>query len=43
MPVYLDDEVMAPLVAIAERRGIGLDELVNDVLKKEPALAESLR
>jgi hypothetical protein len=43
LPVYLEEAVMGPLSAIAERKGVPVDELVNDLLKKELAIAESLR
>ena len=43
LPVYLEEAVMGPLSAIAERKGIQVDDLVNDLLKKELAIAEALR
>ena len=43
LPVYLNDSVSIPLSAIAERKGITLDDLVNDILKRELDLAETLR
>ncbi len=43
LPVYLNESVSVPLSAIAERKGITLDVLVNDLLKKELEIAETLR
>jgi hypothetical protein len=43
LPVYLEEAVMVPLTAIAERKGVQVDDLVNDLLKKELAIAEALR
>ena len=43
IPVYLDDNVRGALSAIADRKGVPVDELVNDVLKRELAIAEALR
>ena len=43
IPVYLDEAVMGPLSAIAQRKGVPVDDLVNDLLKKELAIAEALR
>ena len=43
LPVYLDEAVMGSLSAIAERKGVPVDDLVNDLLKKELAIAEVLR
>lgn len=43
IPVYLEDSVMGALQSIAERKGVRLDDLVNDVLKRELAIAEALR
>jgi hypothetical protein len=43
IPVYLEETLMDTLTEIAHRRGIGVDELVNDVLKKELAIAEALK
>ena len=43
IPVYLDETVMGPLSEIANRKGVRVDDLVNDLLKKELAIAEALR
>ena len=40
-PVHLDAEVLAFLAARAQARGIPLDELVNELLKKDIALIEA--
>jgi hypothetical protein len=42
-PILLERSVLDKLTEIAERKGIDLDALVNDILKKEIALAEVLR
>jgi hypothetical protein len=43
MPVYLEPEVQNYLAAKAQARNITLDDLVNDLLKQEIRIAESLR
>jgi hypothetical protein len=43
IPVYLEEGVLDRLSEIAQRKGVEVDELVNDVLKKELAIAEALR
>lgn len=43
LPVHLEEELLGNLAAIAERKGMNLDDLVSDVLKKELAIAEALR
>jgi hypothetical protein len=43
LPVYLEPEVQAYLAAKAQAKNIELDELVNDLLKQEIRIAESLR
>ena len=40
LPVYLDQEVQAYLSARAEARGIDIDKLVNELLKKDIELIE---
>jgi hypothetical protein len=40
LPVYLDADVQAYLVALATRKGMPLSELANDLLKKEIAILE---
>ena len=43
LPVYLEERLLGNLAAIAERKGMNLDDLVSDVLRKELAIAEALR
>ena len=43
VPVYLEPTVLQTLTETANRKGIRLDDLVNDLLKKELAIAETLR
>jgi len=40
-PVHLDPEVLAFLTERAEARGISLNELVNELLKKDIELIEA--
>ena len=40
-PVHLDPEVLAFLTARAAARGISLNDLVNDLLKKDIELIEA--
>jgi hypothetical protein len=42
-PVYLEPELQTRLTEIADRRGVSLDALVNEVLEKELAVAQALR
>jgi hypothetical protein len=37
LPVYLDEQVQSWFAEKADKRGISLDDLVNEVLKKEIA------
>jgi hypothetical protein len=41
--IYLTDELHAYLSNIARRRGVSLNDLVNNVLSQEVALAEALK
>jgi hypothetical protein len=41
--IYLTDELHAYLSTIAVRRGVSLDDLVNNVLSKEVAIVEALK
>ena len=41
LPVYLDADVQAYLVALAARKGIPLSDLANDMLKKDIAILEA--
>ena len=43
LPVYLDDEVESYLSERANAKGIGLGEMVNDLLKKDIALIEGVK
>jgi len=43
IPIYLEEAVLSSLAEIAERKGLQLDDLVSDLLKRELAIAESLR
>lgn len=43
LPVYLDAEVLTYLRKRAESRGVDLSEMVNELLRKDIALAESLK
>lgn len=43
LPVYLDDDVQAYLAARAHARGIGIQQLVNELLKKDIELIEAAR
>ena len=41
--IYLSDELHAYLSTVAMRRGISLNDLVNNVLSKEVAIVEALK
>jgi len=41
--IYLTSELHAYLSAIARRRGVSLNDLVNNVLSKEVAIVETLK
>jgi hypothetical protein len=43
LPVYLEADVQAYLVALAARKGVPLSELTNELLKKEIAILEVLK
>lgn len=43
LPVYLDAEILAYLRKRAQSRGVDLSEMVNELLRKDIALAESLK
>lgn len=42
LPVYLDDQVQSYLAAKAEAKGVELSDLVNDLLKREIEIIESV-
>jgi hypothetical protein len=41
VPVYLDPEVLEFLSAKAEKRGVELDEIVNELLKRDIGIIET--
>ncbi|MBT4837029.1 MAG: hypothetical protein HON94_06755 [Methylococcales bacterium] len=43
LPIYLDDEVKNYLEKRANAKGVGLGEIVNDLLKKDIALIKGLK
>ncbi|MFZ0255979.1 MAG: hypothetical protein WAN46_10070 [Gammaproteobacteria bacterium] len=43
LPIYLDHEVLTYLQQRAKSEGVEISQLVNDMLKHEIALAESVR
>ena len=43
IPVYLDEKVQNYLAANAECKGIDLSDLVNDLLKREIEIIESIK
>lgn len=43
LPVYLDDEVQDYFRERAEAKGLDVDRLVNDLLRREIALIESVK
>jgi hypothetical protein len=43
LPVYLDAEVLSYLRKRARSRGVDLSKLVNELLRRDIALAESLK
>lgn len=43
LPVYLDADVQATLVNLANAKGVELSVLVNDLLKKDIELIQTLR
>ncbi len=42
-PVYLDSDVLSYLSARAEAKGVEVDDLVNDLLRQDIALAEAIK
>jgi hypothetical protein len=42
IPIYLDPEVSAFLRKIAEKKGVDVETIVNDWIKKDIALIETL-
>lgn len=43
IPVYLDAEVQQYLSAVAERRGVDLSQLTNELLRKDIGALEAMR
>jgi hypothetical protein len=43
LPVYLDQAVQSYLAARAESKGVELSDLVNDLLKKEIDIIETVK
>ena len=43
VPVYLNQPLQDYLVAAAERKGVAFNDLVNDLLSKEVAIAEAIK
>jgi hypothetical protein len=41
LPVYLDADVQAYLIALAARKGVQLSDIANDLLKKDIAILEA--
>jgi hypothetical protein len=41
IPVYLEPEVLEFLTAKAEKKGVDLDEIVNELLKRDIAIIET--
>jgi hypothetical protein len=42
-PVYLDEDVQSYLAAKAQSKGVELSELVNELLKKEIEIIETVK
>jgi len=43
IPIYLEETLLGSLAEIAERRGINLDDLVSDLLRRDLAIVDALR
>ncbi|MCB1738756.1 MAG: hypothetical protein KDK91_00175 [Gammaproteobacteria bacterium] len=43
LPIYLDDEVREYLAQCARDKGVELTELVNELLRKDISLVESVK
>lgn len=43
LPVYLDETVQSYLAAKAQSKGVELSDLVNDLLKKEIEIIETVK
>ncbi len=42
-PVYLENDVLSYLSDRAEAKGVEVDDLVNDLLRRDIALAEAMK
>lgn len=43
IPIYLEETLLGSLAEIAERRGINLDDLVSDLLRRDLGIVDALR
>jgi len=43
LPVYLDDQVLTYLQARAKAKGVEVNELINDLLKREIEIIEAVK
>jgi hypothetical protein len=43
IPVYLEETLLGSLAEVAERRGVNLDELVSDLLRRDLGIVDALR
>jgi hypothetical protein len=43
IPVYLEETLLGSLAEIAERRGVNLDDLVSDLLRRDLEIVDALR
>lgn len=43
VPIYLERDLMAYLSERAEAKGMGVEELVNDLLRRDIALVEAVK
>jgi hypothetical protein len=43
IPVYLEETLPGSLAEIAERRGVNLDDLVSDLLRRDLEIVDALR
>jgi len=43
LPVYLDENIQSYLAAKAQSKGVELSDLVNDLLKKEIEIIETVK
>jgi hypothetical protein len=43
LPVYLDEDVQEFLASIAEKKGLAVSEVANDLLKKDIAIFQAMQ